>query len=277
VIGFCAWLAGLGEQRGGGSGGHFNTSPNHGGDVHQQFEHARSYVMENLFWIVPVTIFAFVLLIAVMAFFLWLNSRGKFMFLHCIALNPAEIAEPWNRYEAQANSLFWFRLALAGIWLVIAIPFVVFMIIVTLPMFSNNAWTFAGFMMLGGLFMGLFAIGMFFFLIRKFTIDFVVPIMYLRGSRCLEAWREFRQLLSGHLGNFVLYLLFQFVLGLVIGIMVLVIVVVCCPLCCFLAIPYVGTVLVLPLIVFKRAYSLHYLAQYGPSYNVFQPAPAVAQ
>jgi len=132
-------------------------------------------------------------------------------------------------------------------------------------------------MMLGGLFMGLFAIGMFFFLIRKFTIDFVVPIMYLRGSRCLEAWREFRQLLSGHLGNFVLYLLFQFVLGLVIGIMVLVIVVVCCPLCCFLAIPYVGTVLVLPLIVFKRAYSLHYLAQYGPSYNVFQPAPAVAQ
>ena len=31
-----------------------------------------------------------------------------------------------------------------------------------------------------------------------------------------------------------------------------------------------GTVLLLPVIMFKRAYSLHYLAQYGPAYNVFQ-------
>ena len=52
VIGFCAWLAGLGES-GGGGGGNFNNSSNHGGDIHQQFEHARSYMVENLAWIVP--------------------------------------------------------------------------------------------------------------------------------------------------------------------------------------------------------------------------------
>ena len=37
------------------------------------------------------------------------------MFLYCVALNRAEIAEPWNRFETQANSLFWFRLALWAI------------------------------------------------------------------------------------------------------------------------------------------------------------------
>jgi len=29
-------------------------------------------------------------------------------------------------------------------------------------------------------------------------------------------------------------------------------------------------------ILFKRAYSLYYLAQYGPNYNVFQPAVTAA-
>ncbi len=37
--------------------------------------------------------------------------------------------------------------------------------------------------------------------------------------------------------------------------------------------PFVGTVLLLPVLIFKRAYSLYYLAQYGPQYDVF-PQPA---
>jgi hypothetical protein len=276
IIGFCAWLAGLGES-GGGSGGGGGNGSNHGGDIHQQFEHARVYVVENLAWIVPLAIFIFVVIIALMIFFIWLNSRGKFMFLYCVALNRAEVAEPWNRFEAQANSLVWFRLALFAIWMVISLPLSVFMIIIALPMFSHDAWNFVGIMMLGGLFMILFLVGMIFLLIRKLMTDFLVPIMYLRGNRCLEAWKELRKLLGSNVGNFVLYLVFQIVLGLVLGIMTLAILVVCCPLCCILAIPYLGTVLLLPLIMFKRAYSLHYLAQYGPNYNVFQPAAIAPQ
>ena len=64
--------------------------------------------------------------------------------------------------------------------------------------------------------------------------------------------------------------------SIVLGMMVLAILIVCCILCCFLMIPYVGAVVLLPITMFKRAYSLYYLAQYGPSYNVFQPA-AVTQ
>ena len=37
-------------------------------------------------------------------------------------------------------------------------------------------------------------------------------------------------------------------------------------------VPYLGTVLLLPVLVFQRAYSLHFLAQFGPAYDVFPPA-----
>jgi hypothetical protein len=51
----------------------------------------------------------------------------------------------------------------------------------------------------------------------------------------------------------------------------------CCILGCFLIIPYLGTVLLLPVLILKRAYSLYYLAQYGPEFDCFTPPPVSAQ
>jgi hypothetical protein len=51
----------------------------------------------------------------------------------------------------------------------------------------------------------------------------------------------------------------------------------CCIAACLLAIPYLGTVAMLPVLVFFRAYPIHFLAQFGDTYDVFQaarPAPA---
>ncbi len=273
AIGFCAWLAGLGER---GYSGRFNSSNNNGGDVHQQFEHARGYVLQNLHWILPLVIVLVVFSIALAVLFLWLNCRGKFMFLNCVALNRSEVVEPWKRFAGLANSLFWFRLMLGLAGMVVVVPVVIFMVMLAIPMFRNDSWNFGGIMALISLFVGMFFVSIFFFLIRKLTTDFVVPIMYLRGSHCLAAWREFHQLLSANFWGFVLYLLFQIVISMVIGVMVLAVVLItCCIAGCFLAIPYIGTVLLLPLSTFRRAYSLYYFAQYGPNYNVF-PAVAVA-
>jgi hypothetical protein len=108
-------------------------------------------------------------------------------------------------------------------------------------------------------------------IVQKFTADFVVPIMYLRGHTCIEAWREFWGLLSGNIGRFALYILFQIVIALAIGVIVSTAVIMTC--CCagiVLAIPYIGTVLMLPLLVFSRAYSLYYLGQYGLGLDVFR-------
>ena len=74
--------------------------------------------------------------------------------------------------------------------------------------------------------------------------------------------------------KFVLYVLFQIVLNLVIGIMILLaILVTCCVAGCLMALPFVGTVVLLPVLVFKRAYPLYYLAQHGAQYEVFPVAP----
>lgn len=271
IIGFCAWLAGLGERFRSSS---FNHS-GHRGDAHQEFEHAHSYVLENFNWILPLVIFVVVLIIALAVLFIWLNSRGKFMLLHCVALNRAEVVEPWKRYADLANSLFWFRLALVLIGWVITVPIVVFAALAAIPMFRNDSWNFGGVMILIALGVGLILAGIFFLLIRKLTTDFVVPIMYLRGSRCLAAWKEFRQLLSANLGGFVLYILFQVVIAIAIGVIIFVIVLItCCIAGCILSIPYIGTVLLLPVIVFCRSYSLYYLAQYGVNYDVFPPVTA---
>lgn len=275
VIGFCAWLAGLGEHA---ARGNFNYSTNDSGrrgeDIRQQFEHAREFILNNLGWLLPTVIFFVALGIALAVLFIWLNSRGKFMLLHCVALDRAEVREPWNRHSRVANSLFWFRIVLGLLGLAVMLPCIVFMVMVILSLVRH--FLFVGIMALLCVFGVLMIIGIFFALIRKFTMDFVVPIMYLRGEGCLAAWRQFLQMLSANIGHFALYILFQFVIVIAIDIIVVMLVIgTCCILGCVMMIPYIGTVLLLPLIIFKRAYSLYYIAQFGPQFDVFRP-PAAA-
>ena len=126
----------------------------------------------------------------------------------------------------------------------------------------------------------LVAFGLVFFLvvlvfgiIGMLLIDFVIPLMFLRGGSCLAGWAGLRPLLGAHLGSFILYFLFQIVLGLAIAIIVVIAVLItCCLAGCLLMIPYLGTVALLPVLVFRRAYSLYYLAQFGPAFDVFSPA-----
>jgi hypothetical protein len=109
-------------------------------------------------------------------------------------------------------------------------------------------------------------------LLLKFTDDFVVPIMYLRRSTCTDAWREFWSLLSANKGRFTLYVLFQIVIGMAISAIVLAaMVVTCCCAGCIMAIPYIGTVFVLPILVFQRSYSLCYFRQFGLAFDAFSP------
>jgi len=62
------------------------------------------------------------------------------------------------------------------------------------------------------------------------------------------------------------------------GLLVIAIVILtCCCAGCLLALPYLGTVLFLPVLTFSRSYSLYYLAQYGPEWDVFlrEASPAI--
>jgi len=55
---------------------------------------------------------------------------------------------------------------------------------------------------------------------------------------------------------------FQILLGMAIGIIVFVAVIItCCIAGCLTILPYIGTVVLLPVLAFKRSYSLYFLAQ----------------
>ncbi len=119
--------------------------------------------------------------------------------------------------------------------------------------------------------------GLLFSVFIKSTFDFVIPIMYLHRTTCTQAWARFLELLKNNIGKFVLYFLFQIVISMAIGLITLAaMVATCCCAACIAAIPYIGTVLMLPLLVFMKSYSLLYLRQYGSDYDVFA-APALPQ
>lgn len=270
VIGFCAWLAYLGE---GGFHSGFNYGTGHGpgpNNLQAEFEHARHYVVNNLGWIIPVAVALVVAIIAICLVVLWLNSRGRFMFLHCVALNAAEVVLPWRKYAREANSLFLFRVVLALIGLVTVLPVIGGFLLVVLRMVFHQAATFGGVAGALALFLLLMILSIAFWVIGRLLKDFVVPIQLLRGSACVPAWREFAGLLRADLGHFILYLLFRIALAIGIAVAILIVVVVtCCCAGCLFALPYLGTVLLLPVFVLERSYSIYYLAQYGPEYSVF--------
>ena len=281
VIGLSAWLAQLGTgggNGGGGGGGDNGPGGPHGpediaDEIRHGYEVAREYVTANLHWILPVAIFVLIVFISVWLLVTWLSSRGRFTFLYCVAQNKGEFRTPWQLLRPHGNSLFAFRVGLVLMGFFTIVAFVAAGGV--LAFFAHQTLGFTVVTILGLVMCGLlaFAAMAIFGVVALFTTDFVVPIMYLRRLRCRPAWRVFLEVLSENKGRFFVYLLFQIVIGIALGAIAIGMMCVCCVACCLVAIPYVGTVLLLPLSVFRRSYSLYYLAQYGPQFNVFAPEP----
>lgn len=277
VIGFCAWLAYLGSGGGGGGGGgpNFNVPhrQGHGAEVRDALNEAKEFLVDNLYWIIPVAVIIVVLIVGFALLIAWLNSRGRFMFLHCVAENKAEIKVPWRKFKKQANSLFLFRIVLGIISLVVVVlPIfgIVALIVMMIAGTGPAVVSISGIVVLGLL---ILVLSIALFLVKKFTMDFVVPIMFLQMANCMAGWREFMTILSANKLRLALYLLFQIVIAIVIGAIITLGFCIGCCLCCIsvlLLIPYIGTVIILPLLVFDRAYSLYYLQQFGHEFDVFR-------
>ena len=275
TIGFCAWLAYLGGGGGGGGGGpHWNAPHEQRTKIAEGVNSAKEYLLDNLCWIIPLIAIVAVVIIGIGLLIAWLNSRGRFMFLHCVATNKSEVKVPWHKFRKHGNSLFLFRIVLGIIGLaIVAVPIlgivllIITMVTKTVPMIASIP----GIIIFGLI---IFALLIALSLVRKFTFDFVVPIMFLQTASCVAGWREFLAILSVNKAGFALYILFQIVIAIAIGTIVFIGFCIGCCFCCaslLLFIPYIGTVILLPLFVFKRAYSLYYLRQFGPGFDVFSP------
>jgi hypothetical protein len=280
TIGFCAWLAGLGQAQftwmnpraplfRGGQG----PWPPSWQGASESWERVRDEVVRNLYWVLPLAAGLACLIAVFCLLVVWLNSRGDFMFLHCVALGRAEVAVPWRQHARKARSLFLFRLALGLIAAVLMLLLLATIVVFVVQIVRQGATLLASLLPILAAGLALVVIGIGFGVVAKLTRDFVVPIMFLRGGTCREAWSELLGLFAGSFHLLIIYLLFQIVLALAIGMIVLVAVIAsCCIAGCLLVLPYLGTVLLLPVLVFQRAYSVYYLAQLGPQVDLFRTA-----
>jgi hypothetical protein len=217
---------------------------------------------------------AFLLLLAVWLFINWFSSRAKLMFVESVVWDRVDVSSQWSRAAELGMSLFKFRLVLSiAIWM-LGLASLAAAFIAGLPDFRSGDFLggralIAYSILAGSVLFVYFPLG----IIAALLEDFVVPLMVVRNARVLDAWRMCRmEVLAGNVGGVFVFYLLRFVLGMA---MAIVITVLSCVTCCLTAIPYLGTVLLLPLWVFSRAFPLYYLEQLG--IPVFpQPEPAWA-
>jgi len=211
-----------------------------------------------------VTIASFALLVfALIIVLMWLKARGNFIFTDCIVRNRAAIVEPWREYRKEGNSYFLFFLAIMlGVLVLVAIMLATF---IALGWLGRHARETSPITFIGSLvFLFVFWLSISIFI--AVVSYFMVPVMYRRCCRALEAFRDVTLLIAHNLSSFVLFCLF----GIVLVLAVLMIgTIVTCATCCLAALPYIGTVILLPLFVCLRAFGLLFLRQFGSDYDVW--------
>lgn len=259
TLGFSAWLAQLGE-----SGGSFpgpGGGGRNGGDWPQMSP-------ETLVLIVAIVAVIVILAVAVGILMLWLSSRGKFMFIECLTENKAEIKGPWARSREKGWQLFIFRFVVGLMMLVtilisIAIPLLIAIPSIKAAVFGVSAMIAVGVGVL------LLLLNILLWIFVWFGIeDFTIPLMAKQGLAPRAAFRRYVELCGEQPGAIICFWLMRALLGMGVAMVAML---VCCCTCCLVLVPYIGTVILLPVFVFLRSYALLFLAQFGPEYDLWQP------
>lgn len=214
-------------------------------------------------WLVAAVIVFALLFFALVIALTWLKARGNFIFTDCIVRNRGAIAGPWREYRKEGNSYFLFLLAVA--FAVLLLAGLVLASVAGLVWLKQGAGETASIAAIG-LIVSLFVFWVSIIIFVSIATYFMVPVMYRRRYRAVEAFRDVTILITHNVGSFLLFCLF----GIVLILAVLMIgAIVTCATCCLAALPYVGTVILLPVFVCLHAFGLVFLRQFGPDYDVW--------
>jgi hypothetical protein len=254
VVGFAAWLTNLG-----GGGGGFNYPDNRHKDAEKLHETIGQIPQPAL--VIGICVLV-CLVLGLIVLFAWLRARGRFIFVDCIVHNRAAIVQPWKEFRVEGNSFFLFSLVV--VFVLIAAVAIAGLALV-LPFIPRGAQPHPA---LG------FWIGLSVFVFIAVCLTFVwvmasqlmVPIMYRQRCPARLAFAQALDLIAAHPRPVLLYVLFLLVLAVAV---VVISCAVACATCCIAAIPYVGTVILLPVPVTLVAFSLSFLRQFGPDYDVW--------
>lgn len=268
TIGFAAFLSHLA----GGGGGGFNPQlPGGGGDWKWDVRSTTNDALESANtmpgWVIPLIAIGGLFLLVLIVAFLWVGSRGKFIFTDCIVRNRGAIVEPWHEFRREGNSLFLYSLVVA------------FAAFVAVAVLAAPLWLplLAGADLPGGpAFILMTAVLVTVFVAAAVAIavinSFMVPIMYRRRCSAFEAFKTALGMIIAEPGPVILYVLFIIVLWIAFT---LISCLLTCVTCCVVAIPYIGTVILLPFYVFFASFVLLFVRQFGPDFDAWGNVLAV--
>jgi hypothetical protein len=274
TIAFAAFIAG--SWGGGGGGGNFSRLGRLGnGDWKYSATQHGDLDWNFTPWIVAGVIGIAVIVILLMVVWMWVSSRGRFIFTDCVVKNRGAIGGPWREYRREGNSYFLFFIVIACLgFLIIAIAAVlVWLCFFGMRGDESGPGTVIGVIGLVVIVLIWIAFSLFFGLVSAF----MVPVMYRRRCLAREAFVDVAKLVGSNPGPFILFMLFG--IALLIGVAIIGTMVACFT-CCIGGLPYVSTVLLLPAIVWLAAYKLLFLRQFGDAYDAWAvatpPQPAEA-
>jgi hypothetical protein len=201
----------------------------------------------------------------------WIGARAQFMFLDNVVRRRTAVRDPWREFREQGNRFFGFYAWVASVPLLVLVLIVLLGVVAFWPDFVSREWpswsrvvpwmvTF----MVTVLFAVVWSVGL---LLYR---DFGVPILYVENCTATAAASRVWQIARRSPGQCLLYLLARIILAVVCGMLGGAILVATCLIG---SLPYVGTVLTLPLWVFRQSFVLDCLSQLAPEYRLWRDEP----
>lgn len=213
-------------------------------------------------WVIGLIAIGALIILALVLVLAWVGARGRFIFTDCIVRNRAAIVAPWKEFRAEANSFFIFSV----LALLTLITFAIIGVLgLALPLILHGDGFRPGTALLIAFCVFLFVVACVAFGLAL-TLQLIIPVMYRQRCRAMNAFGQTLRLIAAHPGPVLLYMLFFLVLVIAAAVISCA---VTCATCCIAAIPYVGTVILLPIPVTLGAFSLLFLRQFGPDYDVW--------
>src|SRR5437016_249443 len=198
---------------------------------------------------------------------LWITARGRFIFIDCVVRNRAAITEPWREFRREGNRFFLFLIVLV-VASIAVVALLAGMVFGSLMLWRNYHISNTPALLV------LVPIAVFtwvaFAVVVNLITYFMPPVMYTRRCSPGDAARAILRLILDDPVPFILFILFM--LALWIG-WIMVGCLVTCLTCCLASLPYIGTVMVLPVPVFFRSFSLLFLRQFGADWDVWSKIP----
>lgn len=297
ILGFCAWLTIVFNSQGGGIGGgfYFKFSDTSNlpyvvsrvghflkdvflGDVFFVGGICNYFKIEqSVFWffVFGTAVSVFIMLV-VNLILVWVSCRFKFIFIDNIANNSTEIKKPWKKFKKCGNSAFRWLFE----FILISVVFMLLMFTITVLEFfpvieellradTVKLWDIFG--IVSALNLAVFVVGMvILFFAYYFFNEFVLPIMYKKDLDAKNAYREFLKLFTANPLTFIKFWLLQILANIACGLAVVLFIIITCGIVVFpMLVPYLGALVILPILVFHRAQSMELLAAFGKEYSPY--------